>query len=111
MCYKDGKGNANGPTECQMKMTVFWVVAPFSLVRDYQCFRGTCCLHQPDDGGSKYFRNVGKRLPAYMVLQPRRQSSSYSAIRISNPTECQDDIHLHLLKKATKSDYSVKSQV
>jgi hypothetical protein len=28
-----------------MKMAVFWVVAPWSLVEVYQRFRGTCCLH------------------------------------------------------------------
>jgi hypothetical protein len=49
-----------------MKMLVFWVVAPCSLVEVYWCFRGTCCLW-----------NVSKLLPDYMVLQPRRQPSSY----------------------------------
>jgi hypothetical protein len=28
-----------------MKIAVFWVVAPYSLVEVYQRFRGTCCLH------------------------------------------------------------------
>jgi hypothetical protein len=39
-----------------------------------------CCLPgcSPDDGGSKDLRNVGKLLPDYTVLQPRRQQSSYS---------------------------------
>jgi hypothetical protein len=43
-----------------LKMAVFWVVAPCSLVEVYQRFRGPCCLHhqgdvthRPDDGGSK----------------------------------------------------------
>jgi hypothetical protein len=37
-----------------------------------------CCLHhrRPDDGGSWHLWNVGKLLPDYMVLQPRRQSCS-----------------------------------
>jgi hypothetical protein len=30
--------------------------------------------HRPDDGGSKDLWNVGKLLPDYTVLQPRRQS-------------------------------------
>jgi hypothetical protein len=34
--------------------------------------------HCPDDGGRKYLWNVGKLLPDYSVLQPRRQPSSYS---------------------------------
>jgi hypothetical protein len=63
-------------------MAVFWVVAPCSLVEIYQRFRGPCCFHhqgdRPDDGGSKDFWNVGKSLPDYTVLQPRRQPSSYS---------------------------------
>jgi hypothetical protein len=28
-----------------MKIAVFWVVAPCSLVEVYQRFRGACCLH------------------------------------------------------------------
>jgi hypothetical protein len=32
-----------------MKMAVFWVVAPCSLVEVYQRFRGTCCLHHQGD--------------------------------------------------------------
>jgi hypothetical protein len=60
-----------------MKMTVFWVVAPCSLVHVYRCFRGVCCLHHPHgDGGSKHLWNVGKILPDYMAQHPRRRSSS-----------------------------------
>jgi hypothetical protein len=46
------------------KMAVFWVVA---LMND-----------RPDNGGSKDLWNVGKLLPDYTALQPRRQQSSYS---------------------------------
>jgi hypothetical protein len=52
------------------KMTVFWVVAPRSLVEVYD--------HGPDDWSSKDLRNCGKLLPDYTELQPKRQSSSYS---------------------------------
>jgi hypothetical protein len=46
-----------------LKMAVFWVVAPCSLVEVYQRFRGTCCLHhqgthRPDDGGSKALKST-----------------------------------------------------
>jgi hypothetical protein len=74
-----------------LKMTVFWVVAPCSLVEVYQRTHrpddggskdlwnvGKLLTHRPDDGGSKDLWNVGKLLPDYTVLQPRRQSSSYS---------------------------------
>jgi hypothetical protein len=32
-----------------MKMAVFWVVAPCSLVEVYQRFRGPCYLHHQSD--------------------------------------------------------------
>jgi hypothetical protein len=32
-----------------MKMAVFWVVVPCSLVEVYQHFRGACCLHHQGD--------------------------------------------------------------
>jgi hypothetical protein len=35
---------------------------------------------RPDDGGSKDLWNVGKLLPDYTVLQPRRQQSSRNKI-------------------------------
>jgi hypothetical protein len=43
----------------ELKMAVFWVVAPYSLLEVYQCFTGACCLHHqandhPDDEGSKH---------------------------------------------------------
>jgi hypothetical protein len=40
----------------------------------------TQLTHRPDDEGSKDLWNVGKLLPDYMVLQPRRQLSSYSLL-------------------------------
>jgi hypothetical protein len=40
------------------KMDVFWVVAPCSLAKVYQRFRGPCYLHhqgdRPDDGGIQF---------------------------------------------------------
>jgi hypothetical protein len=44
------------PSENKIRMAVFWVVEPCSLVEVYQRFKGPCCLHhqdRPDDGGSK----------------------------------------------------------
>jgi hypothetical protein len=55
-------------TAASMKMAVFWVVAPCSLVEVYWRFRGACCLHQ-------HLWNVGKLIPDYMVQQPSRQLS------------------------------------
>jgi hypothetical protein len=43
-------------TAVSMKMTVFWDVAPCSLVEVYLRFRGAYCFrhHRPDDGDSKH---------------------------------------------------------
>jgi hypothetical protein len=46
-------------TATDMKMAVFRVVAPYSLIVVYRRFRDTCCLHhhgadhRPDEGGRK----------------------------------------------------------
>jgi hypothetical protein len=36
-------------TAASVKMAVFWVVAPCSLVEVYRRFRGACCLHYQGD--------------------------------------------------------------
>jgi hypothetical protein len=70
-----------------MKMAVFWVVAPCSLVEVYQRFRGPCCLHhRPDDGDSKDLWNVGKLLPDYTVHM-KTAIFILTAVRTSNPTK------------------------
>jgi hypothetical protein len=52
-------------------------IVPCSLLEVCQHSRGAYCLHHqgdehPDDGGSKYLRNISKLLPDYTVQQPRR---------------------------------------
>jgi hypothetical protein len=83
-------------TASSMKMTVVWDVVPCSLVEVEQRFRGARCLHHqgdddPNDGGSKHLRNVGKLLPDYTAQHPRRQSS----LPLNN---CQ---HLHTKQACT----------
>jgi hypothetical protein len=39
-------------TVASMKMAVFWVVAPYSLVEVYRRFGGICCLHHRGDEGT-----------------------------------------------------------
>jgi hypothetical protein len=56
-----------------MKMAVFWVVAPCSLIEVYRRVTDACCLHHQD---SKHLWNVGKFLLDNTVQQPRRQPSS-----------------------------------
>jgi hypothetical protein len=41
-------------TAASMKMAVFWVVVPCSLVELYRRFRGTFCLTRRSDDGSNY---------------------------------------------------------
>jgi hypothetical protein len=56
--HDDIRGKNN--TFCNLKLTLFWVVAPCSLVEVYRRFKDACCLHyqggahRPDDGGSKH---------------------------------------------------------
>jgi hypothetical protein len=72
-----------------MKMAVYWVVAPCSLVEVYQRFRGLYCLHHQgdhylhhclDDRGSIDLCNAGNLITVYTALHPRRQPSSLSQI-------------------------------
>jgi hypothetical protein len=67
------------------KIAVFWAVAPSRLVWGYECFRGLYCLHHQDshlimalmlEAVRSSGKLVGKLIPVYMVLQPRRQLSS-----------------------------------
>jgi hypothetical protein len=91
-----------------MKMTVFWDVAPCSLVETDRRFRDSYGHHHqgavstsetsvisyktirrniPRDiqsgshGCSKHFRNVGNILQDYTAQHPMRHSSSYSSLR------------------------------
>jgi hypothetical protein len=40
-------------TAVSMKIAVFWVVAPCSLVEFYQRFRGPCCVHHQGDEAAR----------------------------------------------------------
>jgi hypothetical protein len=59
-----------------MKIAVFWVVAPCSLVEVYQRFRGPCCLHHQGDDGRLHGATTQKT--AIFIL---------TAVRTSNPTD------------------------
>jgi hypothetical protein len=89
-----------------MKMTVFWDVAPCSLVEVDWLLRGSFDLHhyRPDDGGSKLLWNVGHLLPDFTVQHPRRQSSSYSLPwepEISPSFIVDKNLYLRILRKSS----------
>jgi hypothetical protein len=64
------------PTSTFLKMAVFWVVAPRSLVEVYR--RSLLPSSSPWWWVSKDLWNVGRLLPDCTALQTRRQPSSYS---------------------------------
>jgi hypothetical protein len=61
-----------------MKMTVFWDVAPCTLVEIYWCFRGACCLH-------------------LIALMMEVASTSDTSVNFYQTTRCNisEDSHLH----------------
>jgi hypothetical protein len=55
-----------------MKMAVFWVVAPCSLVEVYQRFRGVCCLHHQGDeylnANNTFMRFAALSIPRHVSI-------------------------------------------
>jgi hypothetical protein len=60
-------------TVSSMNVSLFWNVAPYSLVDTDRHFRGAYCLYHQ---GSKLVWNVGQYLPDDMAQHPRRPPSS-----------------------------------
>jgi hypothetical protein len=61
------------PTAVTVKGTVFWVETACSLpLLPYICFLSGL-LFEYEHGGDPFLRNIGKLLPNYTSLQPRRQ--------------------------------------
>jgi hypothetical protein len=57
-------------TVTSMKMAVFWVVAPCSLVEVYRRFRGACCLHHQDNETSvNFYQTTWRNNPENSHLQ------------------------------------------
>lgn len=68
-----------------IKVMVFWVVMPCSLVHKCRCFGGNHCLQlrgklllYPQYRGSTFLQNVGTHLPKNMESHPKRPSSQFS---------------------------------
>jgi hypothetical protein len=72
-----------------MKMAVFWVVAPCSLVEVYQRFRVPCCLHHQGDN-KEAARNSETLI------------NFYQTTRSHNPEE---DSHLHTHRRENLKSY------
>jgi hypothetical protein len=82
--------NSNGRRSLyQLKMSVFWVVVPCSVVEVYRHFRGTCCIDQKGN------MMVGASTSETLV-------NLYQAARRYNP----EDSHLHSrCRENLKSDF------
>jgi len=58
-------------TAVTIRITVFWVVTPCSVVERYQRFGGTCCIHFHSEDGKKASREyTGACLPKYKASHP-----------------------------------------
>jgi hypothetical protein len=82
--------NKNTRDGCELRTSWFlvrWaqeIQASYLLSRIWGSHGGWYDMsHRPDDGGSKVLWNVGKLLPDYTALQPRRQPSSYLLFHVS----------------------------
>jgi hypothetical protein len=71
-----------------MKMAVFWVAAPCSLVEVYRCFRVTYCLHHQGDYSSPIALTMEAASTCETLINCQQTA------RRHNP----EDRHLHALK-------------
>jgi hypothetical protein len=78
-------------TAVSTKMTVFWVVAPCSLVEVYRRFRGPCCLHhQGDDSSLVNFYQTTRRynsedshlITIYVRIGPKQYKTVFIYYRL-----------------------------
>jgi hypothetical protein len=95
-----------------MKMAVFWVVAPCSLVEVCRCSKGTCSLHHQAD--EKAAREESVLIPQFLasgllnalITEAANTSetsvNSYQTTRRSNLA----DIHLHTRRREDLEPHS-----
>jgi hypothetical protein len=69
-------------TAMSMKMAVFWVVAPCSLVKVHQRFRGSCCLHHQGETLVNFYQTTRRYNPKYSHLRTHRRENlkSYKSL-------------------------------
>jgi hypothetical protein len=76
-----------------MKMPVFWVLVPCSLVEVYQRFRGPCFLHHQGDVLEVLAASIIRAIA--LMMEAARTSETlgnfYQTTRRNNP----EDSHLH----------------
>jgi hypothetical protein len=86
------KPNRNRSTT---KITVSpYVIACSPVERYHERFGGACCLHfygsNPEDGSSRFLRNVSTFLTYYMVLHRDDRNLIFTAVRFSKLTTVLD---------------------
>jgi hypothetical protein len=98
-----------------MKMAVFWVVAPCSLVEVHQRFRGPCCLHHQGDvlgsGGIYVGLEEGKAEGvgiATSVLKIETVCSSKTLVSTCKSTWRHNPEEHHQLKPATYEMFEIQ---
>jgi hypothetical protein len=69
--------------KCGMKMAVFWVVEPCSLIEVYQRLRGPCCLHHQG-----FYQTTRRYNPedSHLRTHPRENLKSYSNVEMFGNT-------------------------
>jgi hypothetical protein len=85
------------------KMTVFWVVAPWSLVEVCQRFRGTSCLHNQDSSPLWWRQQVPLKRKTSTRLHgaTTRKTAIFilATVRTSNPTKCFKSAQYELVRR------------
>jgi hypothetical protein len=82
-------------TAASIKFTVLWDVTPCSHVEVDGRFRDAYCLHRPDVGGSKHFRNV------------RPLQDGYTMLRLPEDSKLHTHRHENLKSHSQYSDYGL----
>jgi hypothetical protein len=73
-----------------MKMAIFWVVEPCSLVEDCRRFRSVCCLrHHGDETSANFYQSARRNNPeGGHLLNSRRKNLKFRFLNSSDIQMC-----------------------